>query len=72
MADDLVSQQHTRLVGKTRCQIRELLGPPDVATEAAWEYEVDLGEDFFGAPWMYQVRIAFDDKGRAAEALLLD
>jgi len=85
MANNLLLQRDLLLVGKTKSQIEELLGPPDSTNQInemlvspgstrteSWEYDVDLGEKFFSSPWLYFIKIEFDKNGKALNVMLLD
>jgi hypothetical protein len=72
MARDLVSKKHVLIVNKTKSQIRDMLGAPDTTTSEAWEYTVDLGQDYLGESWMYTVKVLFGEQEKAVDALLLD
>jgi hypothetical protein len=71
MVEDLLARGVTR--GKTRGELRALLGEPDIASGETCEYTVDTGQRFFGSPWMYRLVVRFDAKdGGVVEAFLLD
>ena len=72
MAHDLVTEERNRLLGKTASGILKLLGAPDSRIDGSWGYDVDIGQDFLGTPWMYHVNLTFDDEGKVSEVYLLD
>lgn len=72
MAHDLVTEERNRFLGKTASGILKLLGPPDSRMDTIWGYDVDIGQDFLGSPWMYEVTLTFDEDGKVADADLGD
>ena len=72
MVCDLVDHKNEILMRKSQIEIEGLLGKPSATANKAWSYEVDLGQDYLGAPWMYQLKISFDGQGEVCEVMLLD
>ena len=72
MVDDLVQRQDELVIGRSRAQVQELLGSCDSSTASPLEYEVDLGHRFGGSPWLYTLKVEFDESGNATSVLLLD
>ena len=59
MVRDLVESEV--LVGETRAEVADLLGPPDSEDQAGMHqvYMVDLGHRFGSKPWLYQLHVEF-------------
>jgi hypothetical protein len=71
MVNDLISSRV--LVGKSRSEVTELLGPANNDWDLVWNYsQIDVGQRFFGRPWYYHMRVRFNQNGIVEEADLLD
>jgi len=71
MVDDLL---YSGILGeKTAEEIVALLGTPDYRGEHSLSYDVDIGQRFMMAPWIYYLRVQLDpETGRVKEAYVDD
>ena len=68
MAHDLLEKR--LLIGKTRSEVKEILGKPDEETKEFVTYFMNFGS-YFGPPHI--VHVEFDDKGhRVKETWISD
>lgn len=70
MHEDLLSSR--RLIGKSRVEVIELLGPPSHVGENDVSYAIDIGLRFGSDPWLYLLHIEFDNNGRVEAAWIHD
>jgi hypothetical protein len=66
MSQDLM--RNDRLIGLTRPEVWELLGPPDhhFDDNPTLYYRIDIGFRFGFTPWLYVLHVRFDSAGRVA------
>ena len=59
------------LVGKTKEEVTDLLGPPDSGAEETQDlfYIVDLGYRFGSKPWTYQFHVKFSSEHDVVETV---
>ncbi len=74
MVYDLDNRKDEMLIEKMKPAIEELLGKPGWISKTGlnWEYDVDIGQNFFGSPQMYQFSVIFNEDGVAKETALMD
>lgn len=68
MSQDLMRSD--RLIGLTRPEVLELLGPPDHDLDLA--YRIDIGFRFGFTPWLYVLNVRFDSTGRVVRVSATD
>ena len=59
MVKDLESRQI--LIGKSREEVRNILGSPGQEKPDYWSYDVDIGVKWGSSPWIYFFYISFDE-----------
>ena len=60
------------LVGLPRTQVEAMLGSPDERLNLSLSYRVDFGHRFGSDPWLYMLRIEFNQDDKATRAYLHD
>ncbi len=70
MVEDLVDSG--LLIGKSEKEVLAMLGPPDKELGREWGYTVDIGQDFVGSPWLYDLQVSFDEAGHVERTEVTD
>lgn len=72
MSQDLMRSD--RLIGLTRPEVLDLLGPPDhdLKPDLDLPYRIDIGFRFCLSPWLYVLWVRFDSTGRAVHVSATD
>lgn len=60
--------------GQAKAEVSQLLGEPIWRSEddTRWDYSVDIGQDFFGDPWLYRLSVQFGPNGIVKDTSLMD
>jgi hypothetical protein len=58
MVRDLIDRE--LLIGKTRAEAIEILGPPEDESDERLLYVIDIGQRFASTPWRYALHVRLD------------